>query len=245
MFFIRILKFFPFLIILVTVFLLGFLLVGCTGEQDTFSSVYLLELKYNSSSSLSSDSKDKVNLDFSVRIGYLGVCLMEDKKTSCTPVANFTSLSDTDDLFNGALSKGEHDINIGKIGQKFRDVCYVNVLIAGIIINLLVLLVMFWGLIPFLPGRVACTRIASFFSCVNVLLWGLGTMLLYVATKSGKNLIGTSSASLVVAKIGGRAQAMSWTSFTFILLACLGNIFICLKELKENIKKRKQLNNKV
>lgn len=62
-------------------------------------------------------------------------------------------------------------------------------------------------------------------SFILLLLWGLGSMLQHQAVVTSVEMMQQSSFQLLIGTRGGRAEAMTWTAFSFILVmflsACL------------------------
>lgn len=234
------------LLLIINVFLLGFLLAGCYSSSSTYSSVYLAKVQYN----LSSDLYDNVKAAYksqnsstelssmSLKIGYVGVCVDASNKTTCTSYGELSSLSEYAGIsIIPTTSKSKsRQIDLINIVQTFRDVCYANVLIASIILTLLLLLIHFWTIIPLVPGKHLSRKICCFLSAANVLLWGLGAMLQHEATKAASKLLGPASMTVLSVTVGQRAEAMTWTAFTFLLIICIGAIFTYIYELKREIR---------
>ena len=237
-------KFFLLVLLFITVFLLSFLLIGSTDTSSTYSSVYLTKFEFNKSSDLYSNiqaaykgSNISTKLaELTLSVGYLGVCIDIDNSLQCTSyndldsISNYTGISIIPTTKNGA-----DQLNLVDLAQTFRKVCYANVLLAAIVLTLLSLAVVFWNVIPLVPGKSMAKKIACVISAANVLVWGLGSMLQHEATKAARHIVGPASMNTVSATIGQRAEAMTWTAFSFLLIVCMGSVFVYIRDLKERV----------
>lgn len=240
-------RFLMFVSIIIVVFLLGFLLVSCTAEPKAYSDVYLTEFNFNKSSPLYnnvklsfSSSNSSGMADMSLRVGYLGICISMKDVNSCSTYNNLTWLSEfsgTSIVPTSSKTSGG-TLDLAALARDFREVCYSNVVIAATVMSLILLVLIFWLIIPCAPGKLLGLKIVTFLSAIDALLWGLGAMLQHVATHAANKLVPSASMQIISAKIGTRAEAMSWTAFTFILLVCILGVFMFLSEMKQ---RRKQL----
>lgn len=239
----KLMRFFLLVLLFITVFLLSFLLIGCTDTTGTFSSVYLTKLEFNQTSDLYANvqaaykgSNISTKLaEMSLTVGYLGVCVDIDNSLQCTSYNNLDSISDyTGISIIPTTKKGTPEqLNLVELATTFRKVCYSNVLLAAIVLTLLTLVVMFWNLIPLVPGKSMAKKVACVLSAANVLVWGLGSMLQHEATKAARHIVGPASMTTVTSTIGQRAEAMTWTAFSFLLIVCMGSVFVYIRDLKE------------
>ena len=238
----KLMKFVLLVLLFITVFLLSFLLIGSTDTAGTYSSVYLTKLEFNQSSELYSNvqaaykgSNISTKLaEMTLSVGYLGVCVDIDNSLQCTSYNDLDSISDYTGISIIPTTKnGTDQLNLVTLAKTFRKVCYSNVLLAAIVLSLLSLLVMFWNVIPLVPGKAMAKKIACVVSAANVLVWGLGSMLQHEATKAARHIIGPASMNTVSATIGQRAEAMTWTAFSFLLIVCMGSVFVYIRDLKE------------
>lgn len=103
---------------------------------------------------------------------------------------------------------------------------------AAVIMTLLILAIMVYEALYIVPGKLVARKIVCFLSIVNVLVWGLGSMLQHEAVNTAFQIVGPSSMGLIQVVVGKRAEAMTWTAFTFILILSIGSIFQVYKDLK-------------
>lgn len=238
-------RFFLLILLIITVFLLTFLLLGCTDTVSTYSKVYLTKLKFNQTSDVYSNieaaykgSNISTKLaEMSLSVGYLGVCVDIDDSLQCTSYKDLDSISNyTGISIIPTTKKGTgNQLNLVTLAKSFRNVCYANVLLATIALTLLLLLVMFWNVIPLIPGKPLAKKVACVLSAVTVLVWGLGSMLQHEATKAAHHIINPASMNTLSSSIGKRAEAMTWTAFSFLIIVCIGSVFIYIRDLKEQV----------
>lgn len=241
----KLMKFVLLVLLFITVFLLSFLLIGSTDASGTYSSVYLTRLEFNQISELysnvqaaykSSNISTKL-AEMSLSVGYLGVCVNIDKSLQCTSYNDLDSISDYTgiSIIPTAKNGTTDQLNLVTLAKTFRKVCYANVLIAAIALTLLSLIVMFWNIIPLVPGKSMAKKVACVLSAANLLVWGLGSMLQHEATKAARHIVGPASMNTVSSTIGKRAEAMTWTAFAFLLIVCMGSVFVYIRDLKDQV----------
>ncbi|KAI5956807.1 hypothetical protein KGF54_000424 [Candida jiufengensis] len=201
--------------------LLAFLLLGCIDSSSNYSNVYLINYKFNSSSSLyqhltlNSNSTTTLS-DISVKIGYLGVCLSIDNDLKCTTYKTLDSIP------SYTLTFLSNQFNLLNIAQIFKDIVHPHLLMSSIILTLLCLLILCYILLP-LPGRLVVNKFGLLVSFLNMMLWGLGAMLQVQSCKSATKLLQESSFGLVMSSNGSRAEIMTWVAFSFISV-----VFLCM-----------------
>ncbi|KAH3666298.1 hypothetical protein OGAPHI_004487 [Ogataea philodendri] len=231
------------LILFVNVFLLAFLLVGCTTSESRYSDVYLLQYEFNQSSSmfpLIESAYEKTNSKsmskMKVRVGYKGICVEANGTNSCS-----TSLGSTDykstypgvSLYNTGSNSTTTSMNLVDIAVQYNaKVSEPFVLMASLVLTLLLLVSLVYGSIPFLPWKHVCSYTSFSLSAILCILWGIGAMWAHVAANAGAKLSATSSMTIVAATIGSRAAAMIWCSFSFYIVALFGTIFGLVAEIR-------------
>lgn len=228
--------------------LLSFLLLGCIDTSSNYSNVYLLSYKFNQSSPLydylstttvstnSSSSTNSTAIDelLSVKIGYMGVCLSSSQKDiSCT---TYTQL-DSFPKFSISILSGHLDLI--QLAQSFSsNICHPRILLTTIILTLINLLLLCYCVIPIVPGKSFMKKINTGLSFILLLLWGLGSMLQHQAVISSVEMMHQSSFQLIIGSKGGRAEAMTWTAFSFILIVFLSACFSLWMEVRGRIDKK-------
>ncbi|CUM64288.1 uncharacterized protein PRCAT00001886001 [Priceomyces carsonii] len=226
----------------ISVFLLSFLLMGCLDTSSTYSDVYFASLSYNKSSGFYSEVEAKYKdsnssstlAKMSVRIGYIATCVALDGKFTCTSFGSLLKLSSYSGISLLEDADDANDMDLVKIAKDINETCHPRVLMAAIIITLVLLVVLCYVSIPLLPGKNLGRKFICLLSSANVLLWGLGAMLQHQAANTSKQIVGSASMNIVSASIGKRAEAMSWTAFSFLLIVCLGSFFTYIREIRKS-----------
>lgn len=226
---------FTIIIQFITAALLSFLLLGCIDTSSNYSNVYLLSYKFNQSSPLydylSTSSNSSITTtttnnnstaidELSVKVGYMGVCLSSSSKDiSCT---TYTGL-DSFPKFSISMLSG--DLDLVQLAQSFSNICHPRILLTTIILTLIGLIILCYCVIPIVPGKSIMKKLNAGLSFILLLLWGLGSMLQHQAVVTSVEMMQQSSFQLLIGTRGGRAEAMTWTAFSFILVmflsACL------------------------
>ena len=214
--------------------LLSFLLLGCIDSSSNYSNVYLLYYKFNLTSPLYdnlstnfSTTMNSTSLDnLSVRVGYLGVCLSMDKDTRCTTYSQL----ETFQSYSISILSGKLDLV--QLAETFSSICHPRILFTTIVLTLVSLLLLCYLLIPLVPGKFLITKINVFFTFLNLLLWGLGSMLQHQAVNTSAVMMQQSSFELLVGSSGSKAEVMTWTAFSFIFIVFLSMCFGVWTEFK-------------
>lgn len=236
----RLPKLFISLLVFITFFLLGFLLIGCMETLSTFSKAYLMKLEFNKTSELfpkieqaySQVNKTGSLADMLIRASYLAMCVDMDSSMACSSTINLSTLSNYSGISIIPVTNGTTtQIDLVLVAKSFSDNCYPRILMSTIALTVLLTLFVFWSSVPLLPGKMMARRIACGLLAITVLLWGLGAMLQHQAVSSIKNMIGSTSMYTMMATLGKRAEGMTWTAFSFLLLSCIGLVALCLRDL--------------
>lgn len=211
--------------------LLSFLLLGCIDKSSNYSNVFLLNYKFNLTSplygELSTKSLNSTSLDaLSIRVGYLGVCLSQDNDLTCTTYAQLESFP------TYSISILDGTLDLVKLAQSFSSICHPRILFATIVLTLVSLLLLCYMLIPLVPVKFIVIKVNTLFTFLNLLLWGLGSMLQHQAVSTSAVMMRESSLQLLVGSSGGRAEAMTWTAFSFIVVVFLSLCFGVWTEFK-------------
>lgn len=228
-------RLFLLLLLFITVFLLAFLLLGCTTASSTFSSVYLVELLFNKTSELfpnielaykGSNSSQDLGL-LVIRANYLGVCVnIDDSSQTCTGYSSLSQLSGYTgvSIVPTSSNSTQKQLDLVAILKQFLALCHPHVLMGAIVLTLVLMVTILWSLMP-LPKKEVANLVSLVLAFGDVLLWGLGAMLQHEATTVAKNLVQLASMHTVTAAVGKRADAMTWTGFSFLLVV-VGGLFV-------------------
>lgn len=228
-------KFLHSISLIIAIFLLSFLLLGCTGESSTYSKVYLAKFQFNNTSptianNLTSNSSSIMPVALSV--GYLGLCASQGKVVSCTSYSTLDSLRNSTSINLGNSSGKIPELT--SIAVALNNACHPRLLMATIVIILATFTMCAWCCVPMVP----CKRPVRMASCglsgFNVLLWGFGSMLQHTAVSAAAGIVPAASMSLVSMQTGGRADAMTWTAFLFLTIALICSVFGLIREEKEH-----------
>lgn len=210
-------KTFTLVSLIIALFLLGFLLIGNVSTAPAYSSVFMIKLRFNTTADAFDELVTRnVSLlaDRYITANYMGICAgLENGKKVCSGAGNFTSL----DQYLSVDVQGTK-ISLAEISLGFTDACHPRLLVVSLIFVVLLLLTVLWCAIPLLPSKALVRKISVGLCLLNILIWGLGLMLQHQTVASAIRLVGPSSMGMVVASKGGRAEAMTWTAFAFLLV---------------------------
>ncbi|RLV96646.1 hypothetical protein JA1_000052 [Spathaspora sp. JA1] len=221
----------------ITSILLSFLVLGCIDKSSRYSNNYLLHYQFNKTSPLfqhlstaahSTISKNHTFQDIQVGVSYYGVCLQLAKgQLNCT---NYNSLHSFPDYSLTILNKTKLDLV--RLAQQFSKVCHPKVLLATILLSLVALLILCYVVIPCLPFRYEVKRWLMGLTGFNVIFWGIGAMLQHQAVRASTVMMKQGSMELISAKMGSRAESITWVAFSFNILIFFGVTFDWVREYK-------------
>lgn len=228
-------NFFIIIVLFITTFLLSFLLLSCYQEAKAYSGAFLTSFKFNRDEMLLvtfNGTTDNEQLSgFSIDIGYLNFCVNYNNDTTCSSFDNIAKLNYYP-LIQVVNGDDESTIDLVKLAKKFNDICFSYVLMAALILVLAAMAMMFWIMIPLLPGKKLARKTASAMLLLNGILWGVGSMLQHEAVKASAYLVPISSINLIKVQTGIRAESMTWVAFCFICVCFIGNTILLMKEMK-------------
>lgn len=210
---------FPFVSLVISAFLLGFLLIGGASTDPTYSSIFLIKASFNQTSPLLESSLNTTATAITIKANYLALCVSSQNQLVCSPSKNFTALHDVT-----SISEGPINFSLVDVAQALTVVCKPFLLIACIILTIFLLIFVIWMNVPYVPGKFFSVKIALGLTGLTAVMWGLGAMLQQQGVEGAKEFVHTSSMEMVVVSRGGRAHAMAWTAFSFQLAAflCIG-----------------------
>lgn len=220
--------------LLVTLFLMGFLLIGNLSTASAYSSVYMVKLSFNTSAEafleLASNGSSAIGSRY-ITTNYMGMCgKLETGAKLCSTLTNSTNLGD---YF--AVSFQDSGISLIDIAHNFSDACHPRLLITSLVLVVLLIVALLWCAIPFLPSKPLVRKLSAGLCLVCILIWGLGLMLQHQTVAAAIKLVGASSMNMVIASKGARAEAMTWTAFAFLVVV-LGlfskDIFMDMRKAK-------------
>ncbi|WPK23813.1 hypothetical protein PUMCH_001059 [Australozyma saopauloensis] len=210
---------FPFFALVISVFLLGFLLIGGASINSAYSSVYLLKASFNQTSPLLVQAANSSVTGITIKANYMALCVSSTNQLMCSPSKNLTALQEATTISNGPVN-----FSLVTVAEALTQVCKPYLLVTSIVLLLLLLVFVIWIGLPFVPGKAMASRIALGFTGLTVVVWGLGAMLQQQGVEGAREFILVASMEMVIVLRGGRAHAMAWTAFSFVLAAflCLG-----------------------
>ncbi|CDR43605.1 CYFA0S12e02476g1_1 [Cyberlindnera fabianii] len=229
----------------ITIFLLAFLLLGCTQESSVYSSTFLIRYSFNKSSSIfpliekSFTSKNLTGYeDMIVRTGYLGLCVDVGDDITCTGRKDFSVLNSISavNVYTVNSNTSSTTLDLIALAADFTDdIVHPYVLIATIVLSIVQFLALFYVVIPSLPAKHIITKFNLILAPVLALLWGFGSMWTHVAADAGQSLVEKASMGIVQAHIGKKAAALTWTPFTFLLIVALTVVGLYFRDLNKII----------
>lgn len=228
------------LLVFITIFLLGFLLIGCMETPKTFSDAYLMKLEFNKSSpwfptieAAYSELNQSSLTNMLITASYLAMCVDLDDSLTCSSNINLSKLSSYSgvSLFPSKSNGSIVQIDLILVAKSFADSCYPRILVSTLVLTILLTIFVFWSSMPLLPGKLWSRRISCGLLALAVLVWGLGAMLQQQAVSSIKTMAGPASMYAMQVSPGKRAEALTWSAFSFLLICCIGLVALCIRDL--------------
>lgn len=200
------------------------------SANATYSSVYLVKLSYNESSSAFDDfhiDSGASATNISLTANYMAMCVSSDHDRVCTAADNTTRLDQS-----SSIKLGESKMSLYDISYAITEACHPRLLVAAIILSLLLLLMVICCTLPFFPVKHLVRRASCGLALFIALLWGLGSMLQHQTVEGAEQFISVASMGLVSVAKGSRAEAMAWTAFAFSLTSFFSLALTCFRELR-------------
>ncbi|KAG7711390.1 hypothetical protein KL914_000032 [Ogataea haglerorum] len=218
------------LLLVINIFLLAFLLVGCSSSSSQYSNVYLVEYKFNQSSAFYNkieNAYSRSNNDdltsMRVLVGYRGICVKTDSATLCSTnieKTNYKEIYPGVSLYNTDANSTSSSLSLVDMAVEFNTkVTQPYILMASLVLTLFLLGSLLYAYIPLLPWKWVAPYTSFALSSVLCVLWGIGGMWAHVAAKSGAVIGTTASMTIIEGSIGHRAAAMIWSSFSFYVVS--------------------------
>lgn len=172
-----------------------------------------------------------------VRANYLGICVSLDGEKSCsrrTDVSQFQNITGVNVYAQNSNSSTSLDL-VALASELSNEVIHPQVLIATLVLSLVLMLTLFYVVVPGLPGKSYINKLNLVLAPMLALLWGLGAMWAHVAGNSEKTMVELSSMGIIKAHIGKKAEAMTWTPFAFMMMVAVGVVSLYLRDLHDII----------
>lgn len=222
MFFVGIfMRLFPLALSFISFFLLGFLLIGCASTNSSYSSVYLVKVAFNETL----DAYTGNGTTGSLRVNYMALCSTTTGAMECSTLRNYTALS-----AGSMVDTPAGSLSLADLASQLNDVCTPYILVTALVLVFMILLCELWLAIPLVPWKVPVRRFAAVIALLCALLWGLGAMLQHQAIRCAQVFISAATLSAVLVSRGSRAEAMSWTSFAFLVLVFIALVFRVVRD---------------
>lgn len=220
-------RYFSIVTVLIPTFLLGFLLLGCASSESAYLLVYLLQLQFDNPSNASHLSVA------ALRANYMASCAILDESMLCLSSTNNTIL----DLV-AFVDAEDSTLKLSLLAEAVHNVCHPRLLTATIVMCLVLLVLVLYTSLPLVPGKVAIRRASLVVAFLTLLLWALGAMLQHQTVVAAQNFIETTSFEYVTVKKGGRADAMTWTALSFMLLSMLCITFGAWRDVRQRLSEK-------
>ncbi|AOW00618.1 Ca2+ regulator and membrane fusion protein Fig1-domain-containing protein [Yarrowia lipolytica] len=239
-------RFFILVFLVINIFLVTFIFMGCINKSASFSNVYLVEYSYNQDSvffdAIKSSFKQSNATDLAylkARSGFFGACATVSNATECVSRGNLTAL---EDMFP-SLSITQSGTNSSALGlvqlatQFTGDIVHPSLPVVTLVLDVLVFVFVLWSIFAFIPGATQAGIMMMWTSICAFLTWSVCTIWFHVSTLVGTIFIESSSAGAVTSAVGGRIKGMIWTTFTFQLLIGLLAVWTTHKSSIQKAKK--------
>ncbi|KAG5366104.1 hypothetical protein CJU89_0515 [Yarrowia sp. B02] len=220
-------RFFILLFLVINIFIVIFIFMGCVNKSASFSNVYLVEYSYNQKSvffeAIKNSFKESNATDFAyltARSGFFGACATVKNATECVSRGNLTAL----ETMYPSLSITQTGTNSSALGlvqlatQFTGDIVHPSLPVVTLVLDALVFIFVIWSIFAFLPGSRQAGIAMMWTAVCAFLTWSVCTIWFHVSTLVGTIFTESSSAGAVTSSVGGRIKGMIWTAFTFQLL---------------------------
>lgn len=229
------------LLLFISIFILSFLLLGCNSSSATYYSTYLIRYSFNHESTIYPLIKTSFkgrNLtgyeEMQVRAGYMSVCVELGDDINCvsrSSMDSFANLTNVD-IYTSNSNSTTTTLDLVNLASEFsNDIVHPYILIATIILSIILLLSLFYIVIPGLPYKHLVNKFNLVLAPVLALLWGLGSIWAHVATDAGQKLVSNASMGIINAHVGRKASSMTWVPFAFLIIDAIGVIGLHLRDL--------------
>ncbi|AOA61697.1 Mating protein [Komagataella phaffii CBS 7435] len=221
--------------------------MGASKPAKSFSSIYLVEYKFNQTSPMfplleqAYKNQDAKGLSLmSVKAGYMGICvdtpkLLQGNSTdemkelgsqiTCTSrdsIGKFNKDFMGVSLYSSGTNTTAAFIDLVSIVDAFSNrMVKPYLLMAILVLSICLFCNLLYSALPFMPCKPIAERSALVLSTITSFLWGVGAMWSHVASHS-ISIVQPSSMRIITGKVGLKAEIITWISFSFLLAVCLG-----------------------
>lgn len=239
-------KFFIVLFLVINIFIVIFVFMGCVNKAGSFSDVFLVEYSYNQDSvffeSIKNSFKESKNKDYAfltARSGFFGVCATLNNATQCVSRGNLTSLETMYPSLSITM-KNEQSSALGlvQLATQFTgEIVHPSLPVVTLALDVLVFLLAIYSIFSFLPCAGQAGVVMMWTAVCAFLTWSVCTIWFHVATLVGTIFTHSSSAGAITSKVGGRVKGMIWTAFAFQLIIALMAVWTTHKSSVNKAKK--------
>jgi len=225
----RFVKLFTIISAFIATTILGFLFLGCVSPTSMYSSVYLAKIEYNDTSELYPristyfKSINNTGADaLSITLGYNGGCIEMNLNSTCYSYAVMTQLLKKYQV--PVVPNAKLQLDIIQLSLAMGNSYHPNVLITTIIMMVAQLLFLCYCSLPKAPGIKRITMAGTILATIISILWGFGSMLQHEAVTAAAGVTSPASMDIVILKRGIKADAMTWSAFSFIVVVNIGSV---------------------
>lgn len=225
------------IITIVNIIMIFFVMSCTTHDSDAYSKLYIAEVKYNSTNEISSmlDSQymqqhdgNKL-LDFSMKIGFQGVCLDFGGKSDSIYGANCGYTADMNDAYglkvpsfsvtSNQNSTSGAELDMFDITHHIQDkATKYRIYIVEMIVLLLLLLFQVYNFIGFLPGQEYALLAIIAFIFIFFTIHCISITWLMVTMQNLQTLGSVMTMNILTFTQGKRIQGIIWSVFGLVIL---------------------------
>lgn len=220
-------KFFIILFLVINIFIVTFIFMGCVNKSASFSDVYLVEYSYNQDSvffdAIKSSFKKSNATDLAyltARAGFFGACATVANVTECVSRGNLTVLETMYPSLSigGQANSTSSGLGLVQLATQFTgDIVHPSLPVVTLVLDCLVFVLVIYSIFG-LPGSAQAGIFMMWTAVCAFLTWSVCTIWFHVSTLVGTIFIESSSAGAVTSAVGGRIKGMIWTAFAFQLI---------------------------
>ncbi|KAG5357182.1 hypothetical protein CJU90_6006 [Yarrowia sp. C11] len=241
-------RFFVLLFLIINIFLITFIFMGCINKSASFSDVYLVEYSYNQDSVFFEAIKNSFKQSnatelayLKARSGFFGACATVNNATECFSRGNLTaletrfpSLSITQSDTSSSLSA----LGLVQLATQFTgEIIHPSLPVVTLVLDTLVFFFALYSSFSFIKGSSQAGIMMMWTAVCAFLTWSVCTIWFHVSTLVGTIFTESSSAGAVTSTVGERIKGMIWTVFTFQLIIGLLTVWSTHKSSIQMAKK--------
>lgn len=219
-------RFFIILFLVINIFLITFIFMGCVNKSASFSDVFLVEYSYNQDSAffgaIKSSFKQSNSTDLAylkARSGFFGTCAAVANVTECVSRGNLTALETMyPSLSITQAGSDSSALGLVQLATQFTgEIVHPSLPVVTLVLDCLVFVLAIFSTFG-IRGSDQAGIFMMWIAVCAFLTWSVLTIWFHVSTLVGSIFIETSSAGAVTSAVGGRIKGMIWTAFAFQLI---------------------------